>query len=227
MQPGTGTRPALPWRQRGKTILKHTLFRALAVVRKLGKSAGNAVLLTFDDGPDPEVTRAVLERLKKHHARAIFFVVGRRIRRAPELLETILEHGHLLGNHTYEHPRGGKQSWRAHVNDVVKCQELVERLTGWPPVWFRPPLGRTTVGSLLAPKWLGLRTMYWSVDCSDWQLRDEADAHAAGAELAARVGPGDIVLLHDDNPCVLTVLDHLLPALAARGCDLSRAVRTM
>lgn len=212
-----------PWAH-GRNQIKRLLLRALAVKQTLGRRAGDAVLLTFDDGPHADVTPGVLERLEQHCVRAAFFVVGKRIRRAPALLSRIVAAGHTLGNHTYSHELDRPPGIHAYFQDIAKCQALVEALTGIAPRLFRPPQGRTTLASLAAPKLLGLKTVCWSVDPQDWRLRRAEDAQALGARLAAEVGPGDIVLLHDDNPCVLTVLDVLLPALAERRVDLRSGV---
>jgi peptidoglycan-N-acetylglucosamine deacetylase len=206
---------------------KRLLLRALAVKQTLGRRAGKAVLLTFDDGPRADVTPGVLDRLERYAARAVFFAVGKRIRHAPALLPQIVAAGHTLGNHTFSHVLDRPVGLRAYLQDIAKCQALVESLTGIAPRLFRPPQGRTTFASLAAPKLLGLRTVCWSVDLHDWRLRQAEDARALGIRLAGVVGPGDIVLLHDDNPCVLTVLDVLLPALAERGLDLHSGVSVL
>jgi peptidoglycan/xylan/chitin deacetylase (PgdA/CDA1 family) len=203
-----------------KHCLKHALLSAFAVKRKLGRGSENAVLLTFDDGPHPDVTPAVLERLRHYRARAVFFVVGNRIGRAPGMLDRILTEGHELGNHTYLHPLDRTPWLWPYVKDISRCQRLLQTLIGRKPRLFRPPLGRLSPASLVAPRILGLKSVLWSVDSHDWSLRNREDALRCGERLAASVGPGDLVLLHDDNPCVLDVLDVLLPALAAQGRDL-------
>jgi peptidoglycan/xylan/chitin deacetylase (PgdA/CDA1 family) len=204
--------------------IKRLLFRTLAVKQTLGSRAGNAVLLTFDDGPHADVTPGVLERLERHGVRAAFFVVGKRIRRAPDLLPQIVRAGHTLGNHTFAHVLDRSLGLKGYIQDIGKCQVLVESLTGIAPRLFRPPQGRTTFGSLAAPMLLGLKTVRWSVDPQDWRLRQAAEARALGERLVGKIGAGDIVLLHDDNPCVLTVLDVLLPGLIERGFDLRSGV---
>jgi peptidoglycan/xylan/chitin deacetylase (PgdA/CDA1 family) len=212
-----------------RSTVKHAVLRACSVVRRLDRRAGNAVLLTFDDGPHPEITPAVLDRLKKYEARAVFFVVGYLIRRAgehgPELLKRSLAEGHVLGNHTYRHDPYRKVSLLSYVRDVKDCQQLVTELTGQRPTLFRPPLGTLTVKTLFAPKILRLKTVYWSVECEDWRLENGEDAREYGERLGENIRAGDIVTLHDNNPHVVTVLDALLPKLAAQRWDLASAVR--
>jgi len=204
------------------TTIKDWLDRVFGRRRRL--RCDRAVLLTFDDGPDSVVTPAVLERLKRYQARAVFFVVGSRINKARDVLSQILAAGHALGNHTYAH-RLDRDPWLiSYCIDVRRCQRLVTRVTGQAPRFFRAPMGRYSAGALLAPRMLGLDHLLWSTDSHDWKLRGEEAAKTCANRLCADVRPGDIVLLHDDNPWVLTVLDILLPTLASRGIDLCSGV---
>jgi peptidoglycan-N-acetylglucosamine deacetylase len=185
------------------------------------------VLLTFDDGPSEKVTPGVLDRLSQYGARAVFFLVGKRIGSSGWLVNRIVSDGHLIGNHTYSHPLGVDPFLPAYVRDVRRCQELLGEITGEPPRLFRSPMGRSSIGALLAPRILGLRHILWSRDVADWSLRDDANARLAGERLARSVKAGDIVLLHDDNPCVLALLDVLLPALTMQGFDLASGLRSI
>jgi peptidoglycan/xylan/chitin deacetylase (PgdA/CDA1 family) len=203
--------------------VKHALLRAFGIVRRLERRDGNAVLLTFDDGPHPEVTEGVLDRLQRYGARAVFFLVGNRIPRAPSVIPKILAAGHVLGNHGFAHKKGrGPWLW-PYLKDLKRCQQAIGEAAGQAPRLFRPPEGRISPASLLAPRFLGLRTVYWSIDSADWKLRHPEDALRCGEGLSRAVSSGDIILLHDDNPCVLPLLDVLLPVLAAKKWDLRGA----
>jgi peptidoglycan/xylan/chitin deacetylase (PgdA/CDA1 family) len=183
-----------------------------------------AVLLTFDDGPHPTVTPAVLDRLAAHEARAIFFIVGSRIGKAPSMPAKVLAAGHRLGNHTHLH-RLDRDPWFVpYVQDVRRCQDDIVAVTGSSPTLFRAPMGGRGLGAWVAPRVLGLRHVLWSVDSRDWTLRSAAAAAECGEALCSRVQGGDIVLFHDDNPWTPAVLDIVLPCLKARGLDLRTAV---
>ena len=207
--------------------IKSSIKESLAWV-SLGRGARDRVLLTFDDGPHPEATPAALRLLKQYNARAIFFVVGARIERAPHLLRQILDEGHALGNHSFAHPNDGQPALSAYIKDLAKCQEHVEKLTGERPRFFRPPLGVFSLKSMVTPRLLGLKTVLWSLDAYDWGLKAEADALDAAErlkeKLAASPRRNDIVLMHDDHPYVETILGAALPLLAAQGCDLHSAL---
>ena len=211
-----------------RSTAKCVVFRALGVIHKLNWRAGRSsisVLLTFDDGPHPDVTPGVLDLLKKYDALAVFFVVGNRIPFAPDLLARISAEGHLIGNHSFEHWLGRPPWPLGYVRDVQKCQEVIEALTGQRPRLFRPPLGGVSVASWLAARVSGLSLVHWSLDSGDWRLRRQDDAAARGEELSRLVSDKDIILFHDDNPCVLRVLDVLLPSLKAQGFDMHSPVK--
>jgi len=204
-----------------KDRLKHLIPRSL-LVRNLKPGAGNSVLLTFDDGPDGKVTPAVLERLRSRQVKAVFFVVGRRIADAPQVLRMIHEEGHQIGNHSYVHSNGTQPWCVAYYQDILRCQLLVEKTVGIRPLLFRPPLGRLSPTTLIAPRLAGLRTVNWSLDSHDWQCRAVEQAQQAARDACARIREGDILLMHDDHPFVLDLLDILLSRCPA--FDFSRGI---
>ena len=185
------------------------------------------LLLTFDDGPHPDCTPAVLAALRRHDAKAAFFVVGSRIPRAPHLLKQVVGEGHLVGNHSFAHPLDEQFSLRDYRNDLSRCQAAVEQHTGMRPALFRPPLGHLSAASVIAPRLLGLRSMLWSIDSEDWTLRSRDDLPAMAERLVKGLSSpraNHIVLFHDDNPFTAELLDLVLPELAARNLDLKSGV---
>lgn len=168
--------------------------------------------LTFDDGPHPDVTPAVLDRLAAVGHAAAFFLVGRRVAAAPDLPATIRRAGHVVGNHTFSHPRLAWNDTELSLDEVKRCQEAVPGATH-----FRPPFGRMTPGLWCAARRVGLTPAGWTLDAADWRCRSAADAGACAARLLAAARPGDVILLHDDHPHVLTLLDALLPGLRRAG----------
>lgn len=212
---------------RAKQLTKYLVFRTAGIVERLEATAVPRVLLTFDDGPNPYLTPAVLDRLRAHDARAVFFCIGKRVRQHPGLVRRALAEGHTIGNHTDTHAASGWLEVAGYQQEIRRCQEAVAAATGQAPLLFRPPWGKTTPATLLAPRLLGLRSVYWSVEPRDHGLKTEAEARACGAGLGETVRAGDIVLLHDDALHILTVLDELLPRLADRGFDLCSGVETL
>jgi peptidoglycan/xylan/chitin deacetylase (PgdA/CDA1 family) len=206
--------------------IRNAIKRRLAT-HTLAKDGRDSVLFTFDDGPHPEGTRAVLDVLRRFAARAVFFVVGSRVSRAPELLRTIISEGHALGNHSYAHPLTRQLGLRACRRDIEQCQALTESLTGVRPTLFRPPLGKLSVASIVAPRLAGLRPIMWSVDADDWRLRQAVEVPAAADRLLRLLSNRplhDIVLMHDERVLTAQVLELVLPRLVERNVNLRPAL---
>ncbi|MEN8163165.1 MAG: polysaccharide deacetylase family protein [Acidobacteriota bacterium] len=187
------------------------------------KSAGGRIALTFDDGPDPEVTPAVLKLLEDRGVAATFFPIGQRAANHPSLVERITAAGHSLGNHSWSHsPAFFFHSLPRLAEEIDRSQEFLEAHGGKRPVHFRAPAGIR--GPFLQPM-LERRGM----DLTAWNRRgfDTTDTqpYRILKRLTRRLGPGDILLLHDGSsarasdgrPVVLQVLPRLLDAIEARG----------
>ena len=149
------------------------------------------IALTFDDGPDPEVTPPLLDLLARHGAQATFFVVGAAVAAHPALLARIAREGHEIGNHTWSHRALPSLPWRTQWDEIGRCERAIgaggTRL-------LRPPYGRQTRGSHLAARLRGYTVVAWSLAADDWG----SDPPEAIAErVNGRVRPGDIVLFHD------------------------------
>ena len=179
------------------------------------------MLLTFDDGPSPDLTDQVLQRLDAHGARAVFCLVGTRVLAAPDATRRLAEAGHVLGNHSHEHGMAAWPSLGTYLGDLDRCSEAIVAASGRAPTAFRAPGGRIHWASLVAPRRRRLPHLHWSLDPRDYACRNLDDAAALGRGLADAVRPRDIVLLHDDHPRILPLLDELLPRLVKAGFDLS------
>jgi len=210
-----------------KNVVRNAICTCLPVVWRIPKSDG--ILLTFDDGPDPNVTPAVLDLLRQYEAKALFFISGCRIKNAPELLKRIVDEGHVLGNHSFAHRKDSIFGWKACADDMKKCNEEIAKYVSGPMKFYRAPHGQLGLAPFLAAKKVGLRYIRWSVSIRDWELPD-ADAADAVSEtkrygdvLVRHVKPGDIVLLHDyNNPLVVEVLKIALPMWKEKGWALDR-----
>jgi peptidoglycan-N-acetylglucosamine deacetylase len=201
-----------------RAVVKRGLAR-----HALPRENRDAVLLTFDDGPHPEGTAAILDVLRRFSARAIFFVVGSRVHRAPEMLTRVIAEGHVIGNHSFAHPLGRQLGLRACRRDINQCQALIQSLTSRRPTLFRPPLGRLSLASVLAPRLAGLEPVLWSVDADDWRLRHLAEVPAAAERLLDELSGRplhDIVLLHDERVLTARLLEIVLPRLVDRNVNL-------
>lgn len=164
--------------------------------------AGRHVALTFDDGPNPDVTPQILELLASFSARATFFMCGLSAERDPDLVREVVRAGHSIGGHSWDHPHSGvrnlsTEDWQLQVDQT---HELLGHLSGGDVLWFRPPRGITDRRTWSALRDQGLTTVMWSVDAWDCKLRDP-EKIAAG--VLSELEPGGIVLLHDNNATFL------------------------
>ena len=202
-----------------KKDIKSKILSGILTIN-LNDRSKNSILITFDDGPNPATTLKVLDRLKEYHARSIFFIPGVYIYKAPILLRTIIEQGHLIGNHSFIHSNDRQPVFWKYYLDIKKCQNEIMQNIGIMPMFFRPPGGRISLKSTVTPKLLGLKTILWSLDAGDWKCKTRSEADYCADYIKKNIQPGDILLLHDENPFVLDILDNILPELKAREFDL-------
>lgn len=185
--------------------------------------AGRRIALTFDDGPDPEVTPRVLDLLDRHRARATFFCIGERIERYPDLAAEIARLGHRVENHSHRHlARFSVLLPGGLAREVDRAQEAIAEATGRAPELFRPPAGfrSALLEPILARR--GLLLVSWSRRAFDTVRRDPVPMARA---LTRRLEPGEVLVLHDGRsarssggrPVVLEVLPRLLAHLEAVG----------
>jgi peptidoglycan/xylan/chitin deacetylase (PgdA/CDA1 family) len=155
----------------------------------------NAICLTFDDGPNPDITPSILSILARYQVRATFFIVGENARRHPELLRAIAQDGHEIGNHTMTHPSLYWVSPSVLRREVVECQDLIAEITGERPESFRAPYGHFRWDLARTGRLGGIRNLVcWDVS-APWQ---ETDPEALSAYILDHVRPGSIAGLHDN-----------------------------
>ena len=154
------------------------------------------VALTFDDGPDSQYTPAIAELLKRHQARATFFVLGHRAQEHLAVLKDLMAAGHELGNHTFNHPDLNFSLPPTIQEEIGQTDAVLKQVQYPDPVYFRPPYGRAglTVTSTLKP--LGRTLILWDIDLMDWAASPPAVATMV-ATLEQQLKPGAIILLHD------------------------------
>jgi peptidoglycan-N-acetylglucosamine deacetylase len=162
-----------------------------------GRRAGRAVALTFDDGPDPEVTPRLLEILGRHRIQATFFVAGIKAERYPALVREILQRGHDVGNHSYRHdPLLVLRSRARLADEIARTQDLLASF-GIRPLAFRPPVGVTNPRLPRVLRELGMECVTFSCRACDFGNRRIG---GIAASILGKVRPGAIVLLHDVSP---------------------------
>ncbi|MET8476784.1 MULTISPECIES: polysaccharide deacetylase family protein [Streptomyces] len=186
-------------------------------IEEMPELGADAMVLSFDDGPDPRYTPDILATLRRYGVRAMFFVCGEMAVDNRDLLREMAGDGHVVGNHSWSHPLIPKLSRRRIRDELGSTSELIEKTLGTPPLWYRAPYGAWNRNSFEIGAAMGMEPLAWTVDTLDW-TRPGADAIVGKVEQGA--GPGVVVLSHDaggNRAQSVAALRRYLPALIADG----------
>ncbi|MBE6701850.1 MAG: polysaccharide deacetylase family protein [Ruminococcaceae bacterium] len=192
---------------------------AEVIYRSAAKTEQLRVALTFDDGPHPKYTPQILKILKENNVAATFFAVGTNVEAYPALIKQIVEEGHELNNHTFNHNHVGKMSADALEKDIRTCNDTIQRISGVCPRYFRPPEGVCNCDVKEICGDLNMKIVMWSVDTRDW-------AHTPIEEICRNVKQntqnGSIILMHDfigKNSPTPEALRQIIPMLRELGFE--------
>jgi|TARA_B110000459_G_scaffold163641_1_gene180618 peptidoglycan/xylan/chitin deacetylase (PgdA/CDA1 family) len=149
------------------------------------------IWLTFDDGPDPDITPWILAVLKKENVKATFFLVGEQIEEFPELIGAIIKEGHTIANHTYSHKNGWLTAKEKYIADVEKCQELMPKNK-----LFRPPYGKITKAQIELLKDY-YKIILW--DVLSWDFQQNTSPKRVQENILKNTKEGSIIVLHNNQ----------------------------
>src|SRR6266581_949932 len=192
-------------------------------------AANKKIVISFDDGPDPQWTPKMLDILKQKNVPAVFFVIGNMANQRPDILQREYAEGHEIGNHTFTHPRfddipQSELRWQLNLT-----QRLIESTLGVKSILFRPPYGidhqpeyAEEVSQLPLAQEMGYLIVGQRIDPDDWSLRDGKPIPAKEIvdSVVRQADKGNIILLHDgggDRSQTLTALPKIIDALRGRG----------
>jgi peptidoglycan/xylan/chitin deacetylase (PgdA/CDA1 family) len=204
-----------PWLRNLSKEFLQTLYLRDRFLWRLPASVQNAIGLTFDDGPDPLYTPAILDLLAKHNVKATFFLVGCNVERHPHLAHEIIVQGHALGGHTHNHRIIVKLPRQELANELVSCRQAIQNAAGVDTKLFRPPKGQMDLASVRFIAQLGYKLVHWSKTYSDYKCD--------GTEyLLHRINDNpvrnrDILLFHDTNPYTVEALSGVIPKWLSCG----------
>jgi peptidoglycan-N-acetylglucosamine deacetylase len=197
------------------------------------------VCITFDDGPHPLSCRSLLSTLKEKHVPATFFVVGKQVEGNPDLVRMIVDEGHELGNHTYDHIRLEKLSREKVYDQIAGCDAAVEKASGRKMVLFRPPgmkYSDTVVsvvqqrGNIMMHYVLGAKDFVGTVTNSELTVEQQKMPSITSDKVieyvVKQLRPGAIILLHD-NPITAAALPELIDKVREKGYEFRSAKEMM
>jgi peptidoglycan/xylan/chitin deacetylase (PgdA/CDA1 family) len=189
-----------------------TLFR--------GSSQKKSIALTFDDGPSPGSTEKILDILDKHQVKATFFCIGKNIKGNPDLLKSIHDRGHLIGNHSFYHGSlfDLQPAWRMRT-ELTNTDSVIFEALGQRPRYFRPPYGVTNPMLAYAIKQTGHLTIGWSLRSLDTVINDQQKLLH---RIVRSIKAGDILLMHDRCDVTVEILPELLDHIVRSGLTVER-----
>ena len=185
----------------------------------VGDPSEKVLYLTFDAGYENGCTEKILDSLKKHDVKAVFFLGGNYLEKNADLVRRMVDEGHIVGNHTMTHPDMGAITDKATFEkELSGLEDLFREVTGKElPKYYRPPRGIYSKENLKMAKELGYQTVFWSLAYKDWENDNQPTADYAKGKLIPRTHNGAVILLHSTSQTNAKVLDTLLTTWQKMG----------
>jgi peptidoglycan/xylan/chitin deacetylase (PgdA/CDA1 family) len=180
--------------------------------------------LTYDDGPNDPYTLRLLEVLAKHNVKATFFLIGRYVRQRPDIAQELVRAGHVVGNHTFSHPKlifASEELTRAELQD---CEQALTDALGERSRLFRPPFGGRRAATLRIARALRLEPVMWNVTGWDWEGKP---SEYVEQRVSGQICGGNVILLHDgshaafgaDRSQTIIATDRLIARYKSEGYE--------
>ncbi|MFJ7850284.1 polysaccharide deacetylase family protein [Peribacillus sp. NPDC097206] len=173
------------------------------------------IALTFDDGPHPDNTTAILKSLNKHQAHATFFVLGSRVEHYPEVLQKMIAQGNEIGNHSWDHPQLTRLNKKKIKSQINKTQLAVLKASGYEPSLIRPPYG--AINDKVRKHIGDMDVALWEIDPEDWKLRNKKKVVR---KVMNKAEDGKIILMHDIYKTSAQAADEIIKQLDQQGYQL-------
>lgn len=217
------------WVLLGIASLLFLLFLSIGVIlpnrnyflKNKTRLGNETVLLTFDDGPHETFTPHVLDVLKRHQVGALFFVIGKEAGEHSEIVKRLLAEGHLVGNHTQNHPLMFAALRQDNVEkEIGLCDNTLIAQGIHPGHYFRPPVGYTNPRIARAVRKFKKQVIGWSLRSFDTVLKEE---NKLLERVSSKVKPGDIILFHDNLPQTAAILEQFIVDAKKNGIKFATA----
>lgn len=169
--------------------------------------------ITFDDGPNPEWTPALLDGLKQRGVKASFFVIGEKAQSNPDIILRMVREGHVVGNHTFTHVQLTGLTQQQACAEITKTNEVLKEIMGSSPIYIRPPFGswneELECGVSMFP-------VMWTIDTLDWTT---SDADKVVNKAVSQAKAGSIILLHDNYESSVQAALRIIDILQKKGFE--------
>ena len=183
-----------------------------------GDTTKKQIIFTFDGGEGIQSATAILDILKKHHAKASFFLTGKWVLNNKSIVQRMLAEGHEVFNHTYDHPHLTELDDKQITDELITVDNVVVNLTGTSTrPYFRPPYGDRDAHVLAVAAKAGFRSVYWTVDAHDWMQSTGTTAEQVRERILANISSGTIILMHVGDTITGAILDDVFTTLEGKG----------
>ena len=178
----------------------------------------NKIYLTFDQGYENGYTGKILDILKANNVRVAFFITGHYLKTQPELIKRMKNEGHLVCNHTANHPDLSTVSRDKFEQEITSLEDEYRQLTNLEmDKYLRPPMGNYSPASLSYAKEMGYRVVFWSMAFKDWDITAQPGAEYSYQHVVNNIHPGAVILLHAVSQSNTEALDRIIKDLSAAG----------
>jgi peptidoglycan/xylan/chitin deacetylase (PgdA/CDA1 family) len=200
-----------------KKIFKLFIFKFLPekIFWLRGRADERVLHLTFDDGPTPGITDVLRDLLAEYDAKATFFVIGTKLEVSKNLATSLIDDGHIIANHSFDHIGFRKLGLSGQLDQVKGAESIIDTLPAKSYKYFRAPQGDWSIKLIAKLYFLGFRSVHWSYDSLDYSKLTPANIIENYAECPVK--NGEILLFHDDSDKCIEVLKEMLPLWQRQG----------
>jgi len=183
----------------------------------IGNAEDKFVYLTFDNGYEAGYTAQILDTLKANDAKATFFITGHYLNTASDLVQRMIDEGHIVGNHTANHPSMPDLDNESLKKEITKLHTAVYEKFNYEMKYLRPPKGEFSERTLALTKSLGYTTVMWSFAYDDWDQNKQGREEYAKEKILSNLHNGAIILLHANSKDNSNVLDEIIKKIKEQG----------
>ena len=185
----------------------------------MGNKEDKFVYLTFDEGYEAGYTPQILDVLKENDVKAAFFITGHYLNTKPELVKRMIDEGHIVGNHTVNHPSMPDLDNDKVKEEIMKLHVTVFEKFGYEMKYLRPPKGEFSQRTLYLSKSLGYTTVMWSFAYDDWDENKQGRENYAKEKILSNTHNGAVILLHANSKDNTNILDEIIKEIKKQGYE--------
>ena len=186
----------------------------------LGNKEEKVIYLTFDNGYEAGYTSQILDTLKQNEVTAAFFITAHYLNTASDIVQRMINEGHIVGNHTVNHKSMPEITDEEIKDEVMELHQSVYEKFGYEMKYIRPPKGEFSERSLITTNKLGYKHVMWSFAYVDWEEKNQPNAEKATKTILDNLHNGEIMLLHGNSKTNCEILDRIIKEIKAQGYEI-------